>query len=165
MCRQRKFPMTHPDALTDRPAEPLSYDQDFYAWLMRNAELLKNGKLSEIDAGNIAEELESMGKRDKRQLISRLIVLFTHLLKWEFQPDHRSGSWKGSITEQRRRIFLLLEDSPSLFNVLKDKKDYAYQAAIRQAADETGMAPECFPGRCPYPAEQILDDAFYPGKI
>ncbi len=83
--------MTHPDALADRPAEPLSYDQDFYAWLMRNAELLKSGKLSEIDAGNIAEELESMGKRDKRQLISRLIVLFTHLLKWEFQPDHRSG--------------------------------------------------------------------------
>lgn len=157
--------MTHPDILADRPAERISYDQDFYAWLMRNASLLKTGKLSEIDAENIAEELESMGKRDKRQLISRLIVLLVHLLKWEFQPDHRSGSWKGSVSEQRRRIFLLLEDSPSLSHVLKDKKDYAYQAAIRQASNETGMAPDCFPEQCPYSAEQILDDAFYPGKI
>jgi hypothetical protein len=139
-----------------------SYDQDFYAWAMHNAELLRRGKFSEIDAENIAEELESMGKRDKRQLINRSVVLLIHLLKWEFQPEKRSRSWKSSIVEQRRRILQLLEDSPSLDQELDTKLDYVYREAIKQVIIETGMKTTLFPQKCPYSKEQILSDVFYP---
>lgn len=140
----------------------VTYDQDFYTWALHNAKLLRQGKLSEIDAENIAEELESMGKRDKRQLINRSIVLLIHLLKWEFQPKKRSRSWKGSIIEQRRRILQLLEDSPSLHQELDTKLGYVYQEAIKQAAIETGLKITAFPQNCPYSKEQMLSDEFYP---
>ena len=139
------------------------YDRDFYIWAMFNADLLKAGKLTEIDAANIAEELESMAKRDKRQLLNRLIILMLHLLKWEFQPCARSGSWKGSVIEQRRRIGQLLEDSPSLMNEMESKISHAYKEAVKQAAVKTNLQESLFPAQCPYIKEQLLDDRFYPG--
>ena len=142
----------------------VSYDKDFYKWDLYNSQLLKEGKLAEIDVENIAEELESMGKRDKRQVINRLIVLLTHLLKWEFQPEKRSGSWKGTIMEQRRRIVQLLEDSPSLYNEIDNKLDYAYREAVKKASLEIGSDPFLFPEQCPYQKEFILSDEFYPGE-
>lgn len=146
----------------DAKIADISYEKDFYAWAIYNAELLKQGRISEIDLKNIAEELESMGKRDKRQIVNRLIVLLVHLLKWEFQKENRSGSWKGSIVEQRRRIIQLLEDSPSLNNELDNKLDYAYFEAVKQASIETGLDESVFPSKCPYSKEQLLDDVFYP---
>ena len=80
------------------------YDKDFYQWTLYNAELLRQGKITEIDIQNIAEELESMGKSQKRELISRLAVLIMHLLKWQYQPEKRSHSWIETINEQRRQI-------------------------------------------------------------
>jgi hypothetical protein len=68
------------------------YEKDFYAWANKNAELLRTGKLSEVDAENIAEELETMGRSEKRELTNRLAVLLAHLLKWVFQPELRSNS-------------------------------------------------------------------------
>jgi hypothetical protein len=126
--------------------------------------LLRQGKLSEIDVKNIAEELESMGKRDKRQIVNRLIILLMHLLKWEFQPDKRSGGWKGTIIEQRRRIRQLLEDSPSLHHELNNRMIYAYQEAVRQVSTETGIDVSLFPDSSPYLKEQILQDDLYPEK-
>ncbi len=82
----------------------IEYQQDFYLWLCHNIELLRNGRLSEIDVENIAEELDGMSKSQQRELISRLKILFAHLLKWQFQPDRRSTSWKGTIIEQRSQI-------------------------------------------------------------
>jgi hypothetical protein len=143
----------------------ISYEKDFYQWALNNSRLLKEGKLTEIDAENIAEELESMGKRDKRQVINRLIVLLTHLLKWEFQPEKRSGSWKGTIMEQRRRILQLLEDSPSLNNEIDKKLNYAYQEAVKQASVEMNSDPLLFPEQCPYQKEYILSDELYSGGI
>ncbi|MDM8521752.1 DUF29 domain-containing protein [Desulfococcaceae bacterium HSG8] len=146
----------------DRQANA-SYNRDFYTWIRWNTDLLRQGRLSEIDAENIAEELESMGKLDKRQLINRLIVLLIHLLKWEFQSERRSKSWKSTIIEQRRRILQLLEDSPSLHHLFKEKMSYAYQTAVKQASNETGFEIHIFPQTCPYLlTEQILDDEFYP---
>ncbi len=140
------------------------YDTDFYNWAICNANLLKKGKLTEIDAANIAEELESMAKRDKRQLINRLIILLLHLLKWEFQPSARSGSWKGSVIEQRRRIRQLLDDSPSLINELELKIVSAYKDALQQASVETNLDQSVFPEQCPYTKEQLFDGTFYPGE-
>ncbi|MBF0551328.1 MAG: DUF29 domain-containing protein, partial [Deltaproteobacteria bacterium] len=93
---------------------PESYDRDFYAWTMNNAELIRQGRFSEIDIEHLAEELEGMGRSEKRALISRLAVLLAHLLKWTFHPGLRCTSWKYTIKEQRRRVLALLKDSPSL---------------------------------------------------
>jgi len=138
------------------------YDEDFFAWTIHNATLLKQGKLAEIDIHNIAEELESMGKRDKRQLINRLVILLAHLLKWENQPDKRSNGWRGTIKEQRRRILRLLADSPSLKSEIDNQLDKTYESAVTISADETLMDESDFPKHCPYTVIEILDNDFYP---
>jgi hypothetical protein len=89
------------------------YEKDFYIWLMANAELLRQRRLTEIDLDNIAEELESMAKRDKRELLNRLKVLLLLLLKWQFQADKRTINWKSTINEQREQVHLVLVDSRS----------------------------------------------------
>lgn len=140
----------------------MNYEQDFYAWLNDNARLLRQGHLNQIDALNLAEELENMGKSQRQALISRLAVLLMHLLKWQYQPQRRSRSWELTIIEQRREILDLLEDSPSLKHELEIKLVKAYQRALIKAEQETGISYTHFPMTCPYSLEQILSEQFYP---
>lgn len=140
----------------------LTYEKDFYAWAIHTAELVRQKKFSEIDVEHTAEELESMGKSDKRELINRFAVLLVHLLKWHFQPERRSNSWKYTIEEQRGEVMDLLEDSPSLNHELKKRLDRAYQRALLLAATETGMSKEVFPQQCPFSLEQSLNNGFLP---
>lgn len=79
------------------------YETDFYAWTLEQAKLLKQGKLNQLDILNLIEEIESLGKREKQELRNRLGILIGHLLKWEYQSDKRSNSWKATIREQRDR--------------------------------------------------------------
>jgi hypothetical protein len=144
-------------------SEVIPYEQDFYAWAMHNAQLMRQGNLTALDLTNLAEEIEGIGISQKHALESRLIVLLTHLLKWQFQPGYRCGSWIGTINEQRKRIQYLLRDSPSLKPLLESKLVDAYDVAISSAAAETGLAETTFPTTCPYSSEQILDRNFYPG--
>ncbi|KJU81531.1 protein containing DUF29, partial [Candidatus Magnetobacterium bavaricum] len=102
--------LTHNETLTGRAL----YEVDFYQWTFHNADLLRQGRFAEIDIENIAEELEDMGRSSKRELASRLAVLIMHLLKWQYQPKRRRGSWSTTIGNQRREIKRLLEDNPSL---------------------------------------------------
>ncbi|MBI1923260.1 DUF29 domain-containing protein [Candidatus Poribacteria bacterium] len=142
--------------------EKIAYETDFYAWLMYNAELIRKGKFSEVDTENVAEELESMGKSEKRELINRLAVLLAHLLKWDFQPPKRTRSWKNTIIMQRIDIHELLKDSPSLRYEIEEKIEIAYEKAKLSAEDETGIDKKHFPESCPLSFEQILDDNFFP---
>lgn len=105
------------------------YEKDFYAWAIHNAQLLREGKLSEVDIENIAEEIEDMGKSEKRELINRLAVLIAHLLKWKFQSSRRSNSWKYPVKEQRLRLNRLMKESPSLKNELEKRIHEAYEDA------------------------------------
>lgn len=138
------------------------YEQDFHRWLTANVAIIREGQLGEIDAEHIAEELEAMGKRERRELVSRLTVLLAHLLKWEFQPSHRSRSWRNTLTVQRGELADLLEDSPSLRAELENYIDRAYSRARLLAEDETGLDAALFPAECPYALEAILDPAFLP---
>ena len=138
------------------------YNQDFYAWAMHNSELLREKKLSEIDIENIAEEIESMGKRERRNLINRLAILIAHLLKWQFQPDRRGKSWKCTIKEQRIKIRNLLKDSPSLKHELGLKLNHAYEIAIVDAEKESCLEELVFPKTCEFSFEQCLDPDFWP---
>lgn len=139
------------------------YETDFYAWAMHNAKLLREGKLSEIDIENIAEEIESMGISEKSELINRLTVLMCHLLKWEFQRERRGNSWLYTIKEQRLRIKKRLKQSPSLKSSLNESLNEAYEYAILQAISDTGLNQRTFSKECTYSLEEIFDDNFYPG--
>jgi len=138
------------------------YELDFYAWVTKNVELLRGGRLEEIDVEHIAEELESMGKRDLRQLRSRLQVLVMHLLKWQYQPEKQSKSWLATIDHQRDEIEALLMDSPSLRGQLEPGLEIIYPKAVRDASRETDLPEKVFPLSCPFEIEEILAQSFLP---
>jgi len=138
------------------------YEQDFYAWAKRNSELLRAGRFSEVDVDNLVEELESMGRSEKRALVARMAVLMAHLLKWRYQPALRSNSWKYTIKAQRRKVGKILEDSPSLKHQMKALFSEAYEDAILLTAKDTGLTEEDFPSQCPYTLDRVMDDTFWP---
>jgi hypothetical protein len=140
----------------------LLYDRDFYAWANEQAELLRAGRLSEADIENIAEEIESLGKSEKRELISRLTVLLVHLLKWQYQRALRGKSWRLTLEEQRDEVAAPLGDNPSLKSTLGDFIAVAYRRAILGAARETDLERSAFPTTCPWSFEQIMDPNFFP---
>lgn len=138
------------------------YDTDFYAWANEQAALLRAGKLSAADIEHIAEEIESMGRSEKRELVSRLEVLLLHLLKWRFQPALRGASWEATITVQRDDLSDHLRDNPSLKAKLDEVMVDAYRKAAIRAVGETGLSKGTFPDRCPWMFEQIMDEGFWP---
>ncbi len=138
------------------------YDRDFYAWSKEQAALLRSGKLSEADLEHIAEEIESMGKTEKRELISRLAVLLAHMLKWRFQPERRTKSWRLTIEEQRRQVIRHMRDNPSLKSSLSEAIEEAYGDAVISAERETDLDRAAFPKACPWSFEQATDGGFWP---
>lgn len=136
------------------------YEQDFYLWTQITAEQLKKNKFNEIDITNLIEEIESMGRSEKRELKSRLVVLLMHLLKWHYQPEKRSESWRSTITEQRICIEGLLEDSPSLKPTLSEVFEDCYQKARLKASDETGIKLNFFPKESPFSLEETLESRY-----
>lgn len=141
-----------------------TYEKDFYAWSLHNAQLIREKHFSEVDTDHLAEELESMGKSEKRELTHRLAVLLMHLLKWRYQPTRRSNSWKYTIEEQRFEIEELLTDSPSLKKGLKTQFEHAYQKALLMAAKETGLDVDEFPNQLPFTFSKVLGKKFFPGR-
>ena len=139
------------------------YDQDFYAWANEQARLLRDGNLAQADIAHIAEEIESMGKSEKRELISHLVVLMTHLLKWQFQPEMRTRSWRNSVKIQRVRLESHMRDNPSLKSTSAEAIEEAFRMARLEAESETGIDECTFPAICPWSFEQLLDDDFWPG--
>ena len=138
------------------------YEQDFYAWANEQAGLLRAGKLAQADIEHIAEEIESMGKTEKRELVSRLSVLLLHLLKWQFQPGRRGTSWQATIRLQRRDLTRHIRDNPSLKANLDEAISYAYGNAIIEAVGETGLLEGTFPTACPWSFEQMMAEDFWP---
>ena len=137
----------------------IAHDRDFYARTQNQAQLLRTGQFDVLDIQQIAEELEDMGRTEKRALESRLEVLIMHLLKWQYQPNLRSRSWQLTIREQRLRVQTLLEDNPSLQPYLSQRIDKIYRLAVIAAERETGL--NLFPETCPYGIEQILSEDFF----
>ncbi len=138
------------------------YEQDFYRWTQQMATVLRNGPLDQLDIVNIAEEIESLGRSDKRDLRSRLTLLLMHLLKWYYQPEHRSNSWRATLTEQRIRILDLLSESPSLVSFLEGEVSRCYENAKALAVAETGLHQDSFPETCPYALVEVLEQKSLP---
>ncbi|MBK8755173.1 MAG: DUF29 domain-containing protein [Candidatus Competibacteraceae bacterium] len=136
----------------------INYETDFYQWTQQQAALLRQGQFSQIDAENLAEEIESMGKSDRRAIWSHLTNVLLHLLKWHYQPERRGSSWTESIDNGREQLDWLVKDSPSLRPKLPLFVEDVYPRARRKAANETGLPLSTFPEQCPFTPDQITDD-------
>ena len=139
------------------------YETDFYTWVQEQALLLRDRKWSQLDLPNLIEEIESLGKQQRQELRNRLSVLIGQLLKWEYQPQQRSGSWLSTIRVQRREILKLLSDNLSLKPYIEQALHEAYENGRDLASGETNLPRSTFPAECSYILEQILSDRFYPG--
>jgi hypothetical protein len=140
-----------PDALAEL------YEADETAWLERHADLIRAGRLGDLDAEHLAEYLTDMAGRDRREVRSRLVVLLTDLLKWEFQAERRSKSWLSTILLQQDALRQLLESGTLRRYVLETFPDI-YEASRKQAAAQTTMPREAFPEQSPWELDTALED-------
>ena len=140
------------------------YRADFYGWANDQAAALKRRDPQALDWENLAEELESLGKTEARELYNRYVVVLTHLLKWAYQPEKRTRSWRNTIANQRSALRKHLAENPSL--KARDAEEFAdaYEISRREASTETDMDVEAFPERAPFTAAQARDPEFWPER-
>lgn len=141
---------------------PTLYEQDYYLWLEQTAKLLDRGEWDELDIANRVEEIKDIGKSERRSLESNLTVILLHLLKYKYQPTHRSNSWLSSILEHRIAIKKQLKESPSLKPYLEQVFAECYGDGILRAAVETGLPIDTFPTNSPFTIEEVLDINYLP---
>jgi hypothetical protein len=131
------------------------YEQDFGLWAEEMARLLAEGKFAELDIENLVEEVRDLSKRERDRLLSSLRLILHHLLKWDFQPQKRSRSWRNTIERERTNVDFYLKDSPSLKRYLcQEWLDSAYKTARLDASIETGLE---FSQVCPYGITEVLE--------
>jgi hypothetical protein len=140
------------------------YSEDFSSWIHQTAQLLRERRWPEIDVPNLIEEIENLGKSERRGIASQLTRLLLHLLKWQYQPQRCSDSWLDFITDARTQIALVIEDSPRLRGYPAEQLEDSYQRARRQAAKQTGLELSGFPETCPYPLELLLAEDWLPER-
>ncbi len=124
------------------------YDSDFALWIADTVKKLKAKDLEDLDWENLIEEVESLGKRDKRELQSRLTTLFEHLLKRQYVPlpDCYRG-WEVTIKRTQSKLNKILADSPSLLRFLETIYLDCYQEALENMQIEYDTQ---FPDQCPF---------------
>jgi hypothetical protein len=144
------------------PRNTTGYEEDFYAWTLEQAKLLRSGDFSKIDALNVAEEIESVGRRDRRELADRLENLIGELLKWRCQPGARCGDWRSAILQRRFEIEHIIEDSPSLRQFATVSLAEVYSDARERVIETVGLLQPDFPAQCPFTLDQVLSHSFVP---
>jgi Domain of unknown function DUF29 len=141
------------------------YDTDFYAWTQAQAAALQAKDWAALDLDHLAEEVEDLGKRDRRAVESYLEVILLHLLKWAYQPERRGRSWQKSLLQARHRLAKLLRENPSLVSQVPGFLEEGYPYARRLAQVETGLPLTTFPEACPWQVAQVLDEDFWPESL
>lgn len=139
-----------------------TYDADFYTWAMTQAEAVRRRSANEVDWDNVAEELETLGRGEARELKSRYVVLLTHLLKWIHQPERRGRSWANTIANQRDELADHLAHNPGLASREAEEFSKAYHLARRDASTETELELDVFPEMPPFTLEQAKDEKWLP---
>ena len=138
------------------------YEDDFEQWCYEQAELLRQQRFAEVDLPNVIEELEGMGKEQRRAVTSSYRVLIARLLKWQFQPQLRSRSWEITIDSERDNSVDRENMSPSLGQDAKQIVEAVYRRSVREAAKETELPRSTFPADCPYTLDQLRDPDWMP---
>src|SRR5271165_3879762 len=131
------------------------YETDFYAWTQEQADILKEKDHHDLDCINLIEEIESMGRADKRCIKSHLVRILIHMLKFKYQPARQadSTSWTDSINDARFQIEAIIDDSPSLRNLPSEYLVKAYARALSESCRETGLQLSLFAKECPWTLE------------
>ena len=145
------------------------YDQDLYAWTLDQASKLRRLAQErvnlDIDLEHLAEEIESVGRSSKREVGSRLETILVHMLKIAYSPAYEPlNGWRGTVKTQRDDLLAIIEESPSLRNIVREEFPRRY----KRAAEETKLshidltlAP--IPRDCPFDLEtQVLDEDWLP---
>ncbi|AFY72951.1 protein of unknown function DUF29 [Synechococcus sp. PCC 7502] len=138
------------------------YEQDFSLWLEQTAQLLREGNLGAIDIDSLIEEVESMGRSERQAVKSNLEIILMHLLKYKYQSEKRSNSWRYTLLEHRRRLDEAFKTSPSLKRYFLQEFADCYKGARKLASVETGIAIATFPINTPFTPEQTLDEDYLP---
>ncbi len=138
------------------------YEHDFYGWTQEQARLLREGRFAEIDVANVVEEIETLGRSERREWVSRLRILMLHLSKWQHQPARRGPGWRHSVEVQRDDAGDHLAENPSLKQQIDDILTAAYRKARVDAEAESGLLRSTFPADCPWSFDQIISDSFWP---
>ncbi|QQE67133.1 hypothetical protein GFS31_38450 [Leptolyngbya sp. BL0902] len=142
------------------------YEVDFYEWLQHTVEAIKHRNFDQVDWDNLIEEVESMGRSEKRELKSRLLVILEHLLKlifWDSEKPQNARGWRNTVIEQRNQVDLILEDSPSLKPWLAEIFVDSYAKARQHILQKSGLPGEMFPIQPPFPLENVLNTDWLPG--
>jgi hypothetical protein len=147
---------------TSPTPNPSLYEQDYYLWLQTTAHQLRERKLAEVDLANLIEEIDSMGRNEKSALVSNLQIIQMHLLKYKYQPEKRSNSWRFTIFEHRDSLLEAFEVSPSLKPYLKEVFAKCYSKARKKVSLETGLPISTFPIESPFSIEETLNTEFLP---
>lgn len=140
------------------------YEQDYYLWLETTVRLLRERQLSALDIDNLLAEIEDMGRSEKRAVYSNLKILLMHLLKYSYQPEKRSNSWRASIVEHRQRIKKAFKESPTLQPYLTEIFNECYQDARELAVAEMGLVIDAFPVEPSFTAEESLNADYLPER-
>lgn len=138
------------------------YERDYHLWVEKTVQILQDKNFKDLDIPNLIEEISDMGRSEKKALKSNSRILLMHLLKWKYQPNKRSKSWKSSIIEHRKRIRDSFQDSPSLKVYFADNFCLCYEDAKELAAAETGLLIETFPNSCPFSQQDTLKSDYFP---
>jgi hypothetical protein len=146
---------------------PVLYEHDYYGWILDNVHAIRERRFEDVDWLNVAEELEDMGKSERRAFRSQLARLLTHLLKWSYEPEGRrlsEHSWRATIAHARKSVRELADESPSFKPQMQDFFSAAYSDALAQAVAETNLPKRTFPAACPWTLDQVMDDDFWPER-
>lgn len=155
---------TQAGTLTARRRLSDLYERDFYSWTEEQSRALRESRWDDLDWENLAEEIESVGRNDRRALVSHLEVLLAHLLKCLIQPERRTRSWDQTISAQREDVAELIKRNPSLGRIPAERFAEAYARAIRLAAQDTGLDEQRFPATPPFTLADALSVGFFPGE-
>lgn len=141
-----------------------TYEQDVVKWSEEQAALLRQRDFSHLDIEHIAEEVEDVGKSEQRELMSHMVVLLAHLLKWEYQPERRGAIWEKTIKAQRIEIAFNIKETPSLKTRLENEawQQVVWAKAVSAAVAETDL--DIFPEESPWTMQQVLSNEFFPGN-
>lgn len=133
-----------------------AYDKDFFKWTRTQADLLKKKEYEKLDFEHLIEEIESLGRSEKRAIESHLTNLLLHLLKIKYQPKKHTKSWDLSIKNSKHKIIILLKENPSLKTYLPKILKEAYFTARLAAISETSLEEKIFPEESPWNIEALL---------
>jgi Domain of unknown function DUF29 len=138
------------------------YEEDFYVWTEAQAELLRARKFDALDLDNLIEEVEALGRSEKKEVLNNASVVIEHLLKLQHSPAQEPrNAWRASVREHRRRLRRDL--TPRLRQILAAELGTLYAEVRDDAA--AGMrdhgedaAAVALPATCPYSLDQITGD-------